>query len=124
MKATILLNYNENVNKVEEEERTRYLHSILEQLGVPIQEFWTDESTLSVDQRMKLRKILTTYEIEVIDDRDGRLKIYVSDELAAEWHKPSYKLKRDLGQRDPKKQLFLEMQVSCWSLFEESEQET
>jgi hypothetical protein len=123
MQAIILLNYNENTKRIEDEEKTRYLRSLLEQIGVPIQEFWNDDTILSVDQRIKLRGILTTYGIQVIDDLDGHMEIYVEGEKVAEWFKSTYKLKRDLKERDPRKQLYLEMEVNCWSLFEESEQQ-
>jgi hypothetical protein len=121
MKATILLNHNENTHQVEEEEKTRFLRNLLDQIGLPIQEFWNEELSLSVHQRMKLRSLLTTYEIQVIDDLDSHMQVFVEGELIAEWFKPTYKLKRDLKERDPKKQMYLEMEVNCWSLFEESE---
>lgn len=122
MKGTILLNHNENTKLVEEEEKTRFLRGILEQMGVPIQEFWVTETSLSVDQRIKLRGILATYGIQVIDDLDGNMQVYVEGERVAEWYKCSYKLKRDLREIDPRKQLYMEMQINCWSLFEEQEE--
>jgi len=121
MKATILLNYNESTHQVEEEEKTRYLRSLLEQMGLPIQEFWTQEPTLSISQRMKLRSILSSYGIQVIDDLDGHMQVYVEGELIAEWFKSTYKLKRDLRERDPRKQMYLEMEINYWSLFDEAE---
>jgi len=122
MKASILLNYDENTHQVEEEEKLRFLQSILEQMGIPIQEFWTHQTTLNIGQRIKLREILSTYGIQVIDDLDGHLQMYVEGDLVAEWFKPTYKIKRDLRERDPRKQMYLEMEVNCWSLFEENEQ--
>lgn len=122
MKGTILLDYNENTKQIEEEEKYRFLRNLLEQMGVPIEEFWTTDTLLSIDQRIKLRGILATYGIQVIDDLDGHMQVYVEGELAGEWHKCSYKIKRDLRQIDPRKQLYLEMEVNCWSLFEEQEQ--
>ena len=123
MKGTILLNHNENTKKVEDEEKTRFLRNILEQMGVPIQEFWPSDEALSVSQKIQLRSILATYNVQVIDDLDGHMQIYVEGEKVAEWFKCTYKLKRDLREIDPRKQLYLEMEVNCWSLFEESEQE-
>lgn len=128
MKATILLNYNENTRQVEEEEKLRYLRDVIEQMGVPIQEFWTTEGPLSVEQRIKLRGILATYNVQVIDDLDGHMQVYLTDAedgpvKVAEWFKCTYKLKRDLREIDPRKQLYLEMEVNTWSLFEEAEQE-
>ncbi len=123
MKATILLNYNENTKKVEDEEKARYLRGLLEQMGMPIEEFWPYDGGLSVDQRIKLRGILATYSVQVIDDLDGHMQVYVEGEKVAEWFKCTYKLKRDLREIDPRKQLYLEMEVNTWSLFEEAEQE-
>lgn len=123
MKGIVLLNYNENTRQVEEEERSRFLRSLLEQMGVPVEEFWTSDGPLSIDQKIKLRGILSTYNIRVIDSLDGMFQVYVDEEKIAEFDKPTYKLKRDLREIDPRKQLFLEMEISCWSLFEETEQE-
>jgi hypothetical protein len=123
MKGTILLNYDGNTKQVEDEEKNRFLRSLLEQMGVPINEFWTSDDLLSINQRIKLRGLLATYQIQVIDDLDGHMQVYVEDQLVGEWNKCTYKLKRDLRQLDPRKQLYLEMEVNCWSLFEESEQQ-
>lgn len=123
MKGTLLLNYDENTRLVEEEEKNRFLHALLEQMGIPVAEFWTNDSKLTVDQRIKLRNILSTYNVQVIDDLDGHMQVYVENDLVGEWHKCEYKLKKDLRQRDPRKQLYLEMQVNYWSIFEEQESE-
>lgn len=123
MKGTILLSYNENTRQVEEEEKLRFLRNVLEQMGVPIQDFWTTDQALTIAQRIKLRGILANYNLQVIDDLDGHMEIYVEGDVVAEWSKCTYKLKRDLQQLDPKKQLYLEMSINCWSLFEESAEE-
>lgn len=123
MKGTLLLNHDENTKLVEEEERNKFLYALLEQIGIPVNEFWTNDSVLTIEQRMKLRNILSTYNIQVIDDLDGHMQVYVEDDLVGEWFKCEYKLKRDLRQRDLKKQLYLEMQVNYWSIFEEQESE-
>ncbi len=121
MKATILLNYNENTKQVEEEEKTRYLRTLLEQIGVPIQEFWSSEIQLSTEQKIKLRDILSQYNINVIDSLDGLFQIYVENKLIAEFLKPTYKLKRDLREIDPRKQLYLEMTIETKDLLENNE---
>lgn len=123
MKGTLLLNHNENTRQVEEEEKSRFLYSLLEQMGVPVNEFWGGETVLTVPQRIKLRNILSTYNIQIIDDLDGHMQVYVENELVGEWNKSTYKLKRDLRQLDPRKQLYLEMTVDYWSIFEQQESE-
>ncbi len=121
MKASILLNYSENTKKVEEEEKNRFLHDLLDQMGVPVDTFWTSSETLTVEQRIRLRNVLVSYNIQVLDDLDGTMQIYVEGELVGEWRKATYKLKRDLRQPDPKKQLYQEMLVDCWTVFESEE---
>jgi hypothetical protein len=121
MKGTILLNYDDNTKQVEDEEKTRFLKTLLEQMGVPITDFWTVDTLLSIDQKIKLRGILATYAIQVIDDLDGHMQVYVESEKVGEWNKCTYKLKRDLRQLDPRKQLYLEMEVDCWTIFEEEQ---
>lgn len=122
MKSIILLNHNENTKQVEAEEKSKFLKDLLEKMGIEISEFWDDDTILlSVDQKIKLRNILTTYAIKVIDDLDGHMQIFVEGELVGEWNKCTYKLKQDLYEIDKKKQFFLEMEVNCWTLFEQQE---
>jgi hypothetical protein len=118
MKSTILLNYDENTSKVEEEERFRFLKDLLDKMGVPVSEFWKTDTILSSDQKMKLREILAKWQIQVIEDIDGHMQIYVEQELTGEWFKPTYKLKRDLRELDPRKQFYIEMKIDTWTLFE------
>jgi hypothetical protein len=118
MKSTILLNFDENTSKVEEEERFRFLKDLLDKMGVPVSEFWKTDTILSSDQKMKLREILAKWQIQVIEDIDGHMQIYVEQELTGEWFKPTYKLKRDLRELDPRKQFYIEMKIDTWTLFE------
>jgi hypothetical protein len=129
MKGTILLNYNEDTHQVEEEEKARFLKGILEQcfdntdVATQIQTIWNTDGLLSAPQKVKLRGILATYSMQVIDDLDGHLRIYLENELIAEWLKCTYKLKRDLRVMDPRKRVYLEMEVNCWSVFDDKEEQ-
>jgi hypothetical protein len=119
MKGLILLNSNENTKQVEEEEKSIFVRSILEHLGLPIHDIWNDEHIdLSIEERIKLRGILSSFDVSIINEGDGNLKIYVDKETIGEWKKPTYVLKRDYSQIDPKKFLFLEMHTEFWSVFE------
>jgi hypothetical protein len=133
MKGTILLNYNENTRQVEEEEKSRFLREILircfhdvDTVKSQIENIWGEDGPLPVEQKVKMRGILTAYGIRVIDDRDGHMSIFLEDELIGEWFKCTYKLKKDLQVRDPRKRIYLEMEVNYWSAFDDppEEQET
>jgi len=117
MKSTLLLNSNENTRQVEEEEKSKFVKSILEIMGVPIDEAWVHEQ-LTIDGKIKLLSILNTYNIKIIDYSDGRMQIYVDNEIVGEWNKCHYILKRDLSELDPNKKLYLEMHCDWWSVFD------
>lgn len=120
MKGTILLNFDENLKKVEEEEQSNFIRNLIEQMGVPI-DFWVEGASLSIEGRKKMLDLLRKYQIMILDDNDGEIKIYVENELVGEWRKCSYKLKRNYGELDRKKQLYLEMTVDFWTIFDQEE---
>jgi len=129
MKGTILLNHSDNTHLVEDEEKARFLRGLLEQMfeEVPevmtkIAEIWFEEGTLTPEQKVKMRQFMNTYGIQVIDDLDGNMKIYLDGQVVGEWFKCKYKLKRDVSQLDRRKQFYLEMEVNCWSVFESTEE--
>jgi len=130
MKGTILLNYNENTHQVEEEEKSRFLRGFLEQcfenapdVATQITSIWSVDGPLSTPQKVKMRGILATYGIQVIDDLDGHMQIFLENELMAEWIKCTYKMKKDLRVKDPRKRIYLEMEVNCWSVFDSKEEQ-
>lgn len=128
MKGTILLNYDENTRQVEDEEKARFLRGILEQcfagtdVAIQVGEIWNVDGPLPPVQKVKLRTILATYGIQVIDDKDGHLTIYLENKKIAEWQKCTYKLIKEPRVFDPKKRLYLEMTIDCWSIFDPTEE--
>jgi hypothetical protein len=129
MKGTILLNYSDDTRQVEDEEKARFLRGILfasfenTDVATQIETIWSSDGPLPASQKVKLRGILATYGIQVIDDLDGHMRIYLENELIAEWYKCTYKLKRDLRAIDPRKRIYLEMEVNCWSVFDDKEEQ-
>jgi hypothetical protein len=121
MRSIILLNSNENTARVEEEEKTRFVRDVLSSIGLPIEELWEEDGSLSIENKSKLREVLSTYGVQVIDHYDGEIQIYMNSDLIGEWKKSEYILKKDLAELDPKKKLFLEMHTNCWSIFESND---
>lgn len=122
MKQIILLNKEENTHIVEEEEKQKFLYQVLLSMGIPISEVWQENTTLSITQKVQLRAMLKSFDVEVLDDFNGHMQIYVANEKIAEWNKPLYVLKTDLRELDPKKRLYYEMHTDYSTIFEEPSQ--
>ena len=126
MQGTILLNHDENLQQVEEEEKSRFLYQILGQMfentdaAQQITDIW-DGGTLQPTQKIQLRSLFSTFGIIVQDDQDGHMTIFVEGEKVGEFFKPTYKLMKDIKAIDRKKQLYLEMTINFWSMFEKNE---
>lgn len=110
----------EDYKTIEEEERNLFVRSILESMGVPLEDVWPD-ILLNIDQKVKLRGLLEKLEIEIIDDGDRGSKIYHQNTKLAEWFKPRFILREDKGARSFNKKLFYEMIIKTWSLFDQQE---
>lgn len=108
------------VNQVEEEEKSKFIRNILENLELPIDEIWAyDQYLLESSQRIELRSLLNKYNIEIINNDNDGVDIFIDNEKIATWLKPSYKLKKDYLAQDFKKNVYYEMQIKFWSIFEE-----
>lgn len=120
--ASIYLN-REDSHQVEEEERNVFIRGVLDEIGLPIEDIWP-EPTLTLEQKIELRKLLVKFDVLLLDDRDRGMEIYVGNEVIAKWHKPKFILRVDEKQKDPTKKLYFEMIVKYQSLFDNEETET
>jgi hypothetical protein len=122
MKYSVLLDRQANTAQYENEEKSKFIRSILEILNVDL-EFWSEEeeSSLTTDMRIKIRKVLTQYDLKIVELVDGQLDVFFESNLIAQWRKPNYTLKMDHAEVDPRERLYLEMEVNFWSVFEEEE---
>ena len=73
-------------------------------------------------EKIKLRSILTAHDIQVIDEQDGTLIIYIENQKVATFKKPTYKLRQDLSKLNRKERLYIEMTIECESLFETAQE--
>ncbi len=119
MQYTILLDSRANIREVEAEEQTKFVVSIIEALEIPFE--WDSNTPFSIFDKVKLRKVLSQYNISVLDDMSGCIKILLEREQIAVWHKPSFMLKEDLSQIDSKKRLYIEMKCHFDSIYDEAE---
>jgi hypothetical protein len=110
----------EDAKAVEEEERNLFLKSVLEEVGVPLEEVWPD-ILLTVEQKRRLRGLLEKLEIEIIDDGDRTYTIYHNDTPLGKWNKPKFILREDNKARTLSKRRFFEMVINTWSVFDTEE---
>jgi hypothetical protein len=85
-------------------------------MDVPVH--YNADDKLTIEQKSKLQELLLAFHIQVLDEGDGSMQIFVDNELAGTFHKPTYKIKKDLNEVDRKKQIYLEMTVEETSVFE------
>ena len=113
---TVLLETSANTKEIEEQEKARFIRSIIDCLDINI-EFDPDKPQTMRD-KIVLRNNLKQFNISIIEDLNGGMQIFVDRDPIAEWKKPKYKLKENTAERDPRKKLFLEMNIELWSSFE------
>lgn len=116
MNYSILLDSTANTRHIEEQEKARFIRSILDCLDVNIQ--FDPEQPQTIEDKIALRAQLTKFKITVIEDLDGGMQIFANRDKIGEWKKPKYKLKENVAERDPRKKVYMEMQVELWSSFE------
>jgi hypothetical protein len=108
----------EDAQIIEEEERNVFLREVLEEIGVPLEEVWPD-ILLTVEQKIKLRNLLSKLEIEIIHDGDRGYTVYHQDNKLGEWFKPRFLLRKNKKARNLSKKLYYEMVIKTWTIFDE-----
>lgn len=117
----VIFSDREDVSQVVDSIKFSWVKFILEQTGMDLEGCFPDDDSeeRTLDQKSKLRSILKQNKILVIDDHDGGVKIYIDEDLIAEWKKPHFNIKQDLKQIDPKKKLYTEIHLDYSSVFDE-----
>lgn len=110
----------EDFRQVEEEERNNYLLKILENIGVPVEGLFENNS---IKNRIKLKELLSKYKVTVVLESSGDMDIYYESDLIAKWFKPRYILRQDHSEPDPSKKLFFEMILDYVSVWDETQEE-
>ena len=119
MKEQVLAD-RENCRNVANKLKFYWLHSILLQTGMNLDNCFpedNDPDNQTIDQKARLRKTLNDNDILVLDDNE-EVRIYVQNEVIAEWYKPQYNLNHDPSQLNPKKKFYVSIELNYWSVFE------
>ncbi|HMB99999.1 MAG TPA: hypothetical protein VKN14_03075 [Flavobacteriaceae bacterium] len=113
----------EDVKKVEEEEKNRFVREIIANIGIPLDAVWPEDAEITVNLKIELRKLCAQHDIVILDDGDRGIEIYWEEGLIAKWYKPQYKLRVDNTKIEPSKKMFLEMTINFASVFEDGGEE-
>jgi hypothetical protein len=116
---TVILVDRQEARKVEHEEKTKWIYSILEKIGVPLEGLWPEEPSMENLRKMRVR--LRKFGIDMIDDAADGVLIYANDDLIAEWKQPWYKLVEDTKERDIQYRFYYEMHLQNRSVFDGQE---
>lgn len=111
---TVILVNRHEAREIEHEEKVRWLRSILEQIGVPLDD-WPE--TPSMENLRDMRSLLKKLEIDVINDSDDGLLIYFNNKLVAQWIRPTYKMIEDPNEKDQRYRFYYEMHLNYNSVF-------
>lgn len=115
----IILANREDIRNIEEEERINFIRSVFHSMDLPIEDCFPEEGEWLTEQKIKLRRVLSEFNIDLVENVDGSLKIFVDKQVIAEWFKPMFYLKQDLSEPNPKNRLYAEVHTKSWSLFED-----
>jgi len=120
VKYSIYIN-REDAKKTEQEELQNFIHSLLSEINLPINDIWPEEGLLSINQKIYLKNLLAKFNINIISSDCDDTLIYVDKDLIATWKKPRYILKTDPSEINQAKKIFLEMIIEYESVFEQKE---
>ena len=119
----------DNYRKVEEEWQYEFIYYVLSKIGVSeevLESCFPDDGVeaITVHHKIQLRHHLSKLGVNIIDDRDGGIKIFVDRELVAEWKKCKFILREDLKEVDPSHRLYTEIKADTWTIFDDGDGDT
>lgn len=119
MKTSIFVD-REDIRTIEAEEQLNFVSDVLENMGLPTDDCFINEGSreFTLSNKINLRALLNKFQVLILDDRDGGIKIFVDNELIAEWKKSTFELRQDLTAINPSKKLFAVLHIEYWSVFE------
>ncbi|MAE87668.1 MAG: hypothetical protein CMB80_33350 [Flammeovirgaceae bacterium] len=114
----------DNYRKVEEEWQYEFIYHVLSTIGIPeeiLEGCFPEEGidSFTVHHKIELRHYMKKFDVTIVDDRDGGIKIFVEQDIIAEWKKCKFVLKEDPKTVDPSQRLYMEIKADVWTIFDE-----
>lgn len=108
----------EDINNIVNESQYNFVKVILSEVGLPLEDCLPIEiSQFTVNHKIKLRELLSKFEIDIKKD-NNKLEIYFKGDCIGIWNEHLVIYKQDLTQPDIQKQLYAEIILDFWSIFE------
>lgn len=127
MKYSVITNYDpKSINEAVEEERLQFLVFVLDAMGIDLEGCFPDPldpKQITVENRTKLSEVLNKFNVSVIDFKDRTFDLYLDKEKIASWGKHWVELKKDFSEIDPKRRIYVNIHLDCWSVFEQLQEE-
>lgn len=113
----------DNYRDVEQEWQYEFVYYVLDSIGIPeeiLEGCFPEEGldAFTVDHKIELRKHMNSFDVTIVDDRGGGIKIFVEQDIVAEWKKCKFVLREDPKEVDPSKRLYMEIKADVWTIFD------
>jgi hypothetical protein len=118
MKYSVVTNFNNgDIQSAIEEEQLQFIVAVLESMSVPIDNCFPEV----------LNPKLITQEhknnFSIIHNSDKTFDIFLERDKVASWFRHWVEMKKDFSHPDPKKRIYVEIHLECWSVFEGEQNE-
>lgn len=125
MKTTIKVN-REDIRQVEAEEQYNFVREVLKCINLPLEECYPASGLFedfTLEYKLKLRQVLSSFGVIILDDRDGGIEIYIDkppirNHLVAKWNKCTFELREDLSTINPRNRIYAVIYIDYWSEYE------
>lgn len=125
MKYSVITNYDpKSIKDAVEEERLQFLFFVLDSMGLSLEGCFPEPlnpKEITVDHREKLSETLEKFNISIIDYKDKTFDIYLEKDKVASWGKHWVELKKDFSEINPKRRIYVNITLECWSVFEQTQ---
>lgn len=110
----------EDCTRIVLEEQYNFIRTVLTQIDLPVEECLPESmEEFEINNKIALRQILARFKISIQESFNGKIEIYLNQDLIAYWNRPEIILRQELDQADPTKQLYLDLVLDFWSVFDE-----
>lgn len=118
MTNKIFITGRHDAREVAEENKYQFIRLVLFNLGIPEEEIEPclpeTSKEFNLNHKIYLRNVLKKFDLNVVDDGDGGIKIYLENTKIAEWKKCKFVMKEDLSTIEPSERIYMEVHAEFY----------